>query len=181
MLYQMLTNFLPEQTGDPFGANATPPAKDDLKNISDALTSHFSSTSNPLWPSTFNPTVPPKLDTIVLKLLAPILAQRYQDVTEFLADLEALRPVDSQTQHSPVDATPFTLPTSDEQIALLKTQIRALLAIASEESIHLNNYYLGTEHLFLALLQSLNEEVTPLLGRLNQSKETINQARSSVN
>ncbi len=72
-MYQMLTGELPYD----------PPAPHDLHRL------RSGELVQP--PGLVNSTIPPELDDVVMKALAPQLADRYQDTTELLGDLDDIR------------------------------------------------------------------------------------------
>ena len=78
VMYEMLTGQLP-YTGDTLGEIA-------VKHMN----------ADPVLPHELNPDIPPELETITLKAMAPGLEERYQSAKELLEDLEAI--TQSQTK-----------------------------------------------------------------------------------
>lgn len=72
VMYEMLTGQLP-YTGDTLGEIA-------VKHMN----------ADPVLPHELNPDIPPELETITLKAMAPGLEERYQSAKELLEDLEAI-------------------------------------------------------------------------------------------
>ena len=90
VMYEMLTGQLP-YTGDTLGEIA-------VKHMN----------ADPVLPHELNPDIPPELETITLKAMAPGLEERYQSAKELLEDLEAI--TQSQVQAEEEEAAETEAP-----------------------------------------------------------------------
>ncbi len=105
---------------------------------------------------------------IVCEPFSPLLLDR----PEIPRYSEQLVPDQVGESESPLLSEPDLVPT-DAQLDPIRERLRYVIAIAIEESIRLNHYYLGTEHLFLALFKSPHNAATRLLQRLGLTADKV--------